>query len=214
MKKYIIYLLFLLATSTFYSQKFEGTITYSLDYELPEIMEPQRSMLPSEMITYCKKEFSRVEQKTAMGDQIVITNTKSGGSTLLMNMMGQKMAILLSNEGANEKTDNKPTITYFDETKSIAGYSCKKAAYTIFNDQEQDSVLIDVYYSDEIPSTYNAQFKHLAGLPLEYTINTQGMTMSFIAKEISKNKLSKDLFVIPNDYEKISLEDFKSMMGQ
>ena len=31
------------------AQTFEGKITFGIDYELPEAMEAQRSMLPSEM---------------------------------------------------------------------------------------------------------------------------------------------------------------------
>ncbi|MBG16080.1 MAG: hypothetical protein CL853_06985 [Crocinitomicaceae bacterium] len=214
MKKITLYFLFFLLTSNLLSQKFEGSIKYTLDYELPEIMEPQRSMLPNEMITYCKKDYSRVEQKTAMGDQIVISNSKSGESTLLMNMMGQKMAIEVSNEENKETSTNKPSIIYAEESKNIAGYLCKKAIYTIYNEQDQDSVAIDVFYSEEISPSFNSQFKHLDGFPLEYAINTNGMTITFLAIEITNEKLSKDLFLIPNDYQKLSLEDFKSMMGQ
>ena len=124
MKKTTVFIFLLLFSNLISSQKFEGKISYSIDYELPEIMEAQRSMLPTEMITYCKKSSSRVEQKTAMGDQIVISNIENGESTLLMNMMGQKMAIEVGKQSSKETT---PSITYSNENKTIAGYKCNKA---------------------------------------------------------------------------------------
>ena len=211
MKKTTVFIFLLLVSTLISSQKFEGKITYSIDYELPEIMEAQRSMLPTEMITYCKKKSSRVEQKTTMGDQIVISNIENGESTILMNMMGQKMAIEVGKQNNKEST---PSITYSNENKTIAGYKCKKATYTVFIEEQQDSISMDLYYTPEIPPIYNAQFKELKGLPLEYTINTQGMTMTFEAKSVENTKLSKSLFEIPKDYEIMSLDAFKKMMNQ
>ena len=38
--------------------------------------------------------------------------------------------------------------------------------------------------------------------------------MEFVANKVDVKKLSKTLFEVPKDYEKITLEEFKSMMGQ
>lgn len=214
MKKTTLLLVSIILFTNLWCQKFEGTINFSLEYDLPEIMEQQRSMLPKDMVTYCKKDFSRVEQKTAMGDQIVITNSKTGASTLLLNMMGQKMAIQINAEDDINTSTNKPSINYINESKTIAGYKCDRATYTVFDEQQQDSVQVDVFYTDKIAASYNAQFKYLAGFPLEYTINTNGMAVTFLAKDISDEKLSNKLFIVPDDYEKLTLEDFKKMMGQ
>jgi GLPGLI family protein len=148
-----------------------------------------------------------------MGDQIVISNTKNSESTLLMNMMGQKMAIEVGDQKDN-KSESIPSIVYSQESKTIAGYLCKKATYTVFNEEQQDSISMDLYYTTKIPSSYNPQFKELKGIPLEYTINTQGMSMTFEATKVESKKLSKSLFNIPKEYETISLEEFKKMMGQ
>ena len=71
-----------------------------------------------------------------------------------------------------------------------------------------------LFYTDKIAASCNAQFKYLAGFPLEYTINTNGMAVTFLAKDISDEKLSNKLFIVPDEYEKLTLEDFKKMMGQ
>ena len=98
------------------AQTFEGKLTFGIDYELPEAMEAQRSMLPSEMIIYITKGHVRIEQKTMMGDQNVITDTKAKKTVLLMNMMGKKMAITMTDDGKEKPT---PKIIYSNETKTI-----------------------------------------------------------------------------------------------
>ena len=60
----------------------------------------------------------------------------------------------------------------------------------------------------------NQQFNDLKGFPLQYSINTQGMTMYLIAKNITKEKYGKNEFEIPSGYEKMTLEEFQKMMGQ
>jgi GLPGLI family protein len=192
------------------AQTFEGKITFEIDYELPEAMEAQRSMLPSEMVIYITKGHVRIEQKTMMGEQNVITDTKSQTSILLMNMMGKKMAISMADE---VKEAPAPKIEYFKDTKTIAGYECKKATY-IIPDEAGGEKEMEVYYTEEIPSEANDKLPGLKGYPLEYSIDAQGMTMTLTAKTVSKEKVSKKLFQIPEGYDSMSMEDFMKSMGQ
>lgn len=192
------------------AQTFEGKLTFGIDYELPEAMEAQRSMLPSEMIIYIAKGHVRIEQKTMMGDQNVITDTKAKKTVLLMNMMGKKMAITMTDDGKEKPT---PKIIYSKETKTIAGYECKKATY-ITKDEAGEDQELEVFYTEEIPSEANDKLPGLKGYPLEYAINAQGMLMTLAAKSVSKEKVSKKLFQIPEGYEEMSMEDFMKSMGQ
>ena len=192
------------------AQTFEGKLTFGIDYELPEAMEAQRSMLPSEMIIYIAKGHVRIEQKTMMGDQNVITDTKAKKTVLLMNMMGKKMAITMTDDGKEKPT---PKIIYSKETKTIAGYECKKATY-ITKDEAGEDQELEVFYTEEIPSEANDKLPGLKGYPLEYAVNAQGMLMTLAAKSVSKEKVSKKLFEIPEGYEEMSMEDFMKSMGQ
>ena len=56
MKKINLIVGIILFTIQTFSQDFTGKITYEVDYDLPEAMEPQRSMLPTEMITKIGKQ--------------------------------------------------------------------------------------------------------------------------------------------------------------
>ena len=215
MKKINLIVGIILFTIQTFSQDFTGKITYEVDYDLPEAMEPQRSMLPTEMITKIGKQHSKIIQNTMMGEQVTIFNVKTKMTTSLFNLMGQKIALEINT--ANEENENKPEIEYLDETKTIAGYECKKALFTINTtsaDGVDDKMTMEVFYSTEISAKSNQQFSQLKGLPLQYSINTQGMVMNLIAKEIVKEKYGKNEFEIPSGYEKMTLEDFQKMMGQ
>ncbi len=205
--------LFLLLFNMFlFSQKFNGKIIYNLDIDLPEELEPQRSMLPTEMTTFIGKKYSRIVQKTKIGDQVTIINHKTNEITSLINLMGQKIAIAITPESQEET--NNPTIVYNDETREIAGYTCFKAIYSIYDKNQQDTISTVIYYTPEISSKANGQFKDLKGLPLEYSIDTQGMHMHLKALSIINEKYPKSMFIIPNDYEIMSIEDFQKMMEQ
>ena len=82
MKKSI--LLFSLFVFVFYSCSpvFTGKITYNIDYDLPESMEPQRSMLPTEMTTMIGEQHSKIVQNTMMGEQVTIFNVKTKMTTM------------------------------------------------------------------------------------------------------------------------------------
>ena len=187
---------------------FNGKIEYTMEYELPEAYESQRAMLPTEMTTYIGAGFTRVEQNTGLGEQITINDLKTGGSTVLMNMMGQKIA--LSTEGASK--DFTPNIEETGETKVIAGYTCKKVIYSI-PDDKAEPVSFEIYYAEELGEEANTQFPGVKGFPLEYVMETQGMVITYTAKTVSEEKVAKSLAKVPEGYEKMTYEDFVKMMG-
>lgn len=193
--------------------QFEGKVVFEIDYELPEAMESQRSMLPSQMDMLINKTKTKVIQNTMMGSQIVITDKKSESSILLMDMMGQKIAINMPSPTEEEKAKEKlPTFKYDDKTKKIAGYKCKHSVMSI-EDENGETIETDVYYTEDIPADANNKLKGLKGFPLEYSITTQGMSMTLTAKTISKEKYSASEFSIPEGYSEMTMEEFQKSMG-
>lgn len=212
-KLFLLLTVLLASTSIHLAQNFEGKILSKLDYDLPEAMEAQRSMLPTDMTTYIGKDFSRVEQKTMMGDQIFITNFSDSSTILLLNMMGKMMAITITpGDSKGEDKGKEPKIEYVDETKDIAGFTCKKAIVTM-EDENGEEMQTEVYYTEEIPARASDKIKGLKGFPLQYTILAQGMTMTVTATTVSKEKVSKKLKEVPEGYEKMTMAEFQNMMG-
>lgn len=190
---------------------FEGTVKFAITYsELPPEMAGYESMLPKESITKIKDGNSKTEQSTAMGTNVTIAD-KDGNITILMNMMGQKIAI--KENAANRKEDaQKPVITYVDETKEIAGYKCKKAELKF----EGEETVMVVYYTEDIKtSVSNTQVSvdGLKGFMMEYSIENQGIEMTISASSVTKEKISAAEFTVPEDYEVMTKEDFQKMMS-
>ncbi|MBL4585814.1 MAG: DUF4412 domain-containing protein [Flavobacteriales bacterium] len=216
MKRMMIAMIALTFTLSVHAQKkFEGSVTYGIEYkDLPAEMAAMEAMLPDEMTIRIKGDKSRIEQSMGMGmSQIVISDAKTESGILLMDMMGKKTAIEMSKEELEKlnakKKENEPKIEYLDGSKEIAGYKCKKARILT-----GASGSIDVYYTDELPASAHKEFEGLKGFPLEYSVNSGPMNMIMSATNVTKEKLDKTLFDIPEGYEKQSFDEFqKSMQG-
>jgi GLPGLI family protein len=201
-----------------WAQPFEGKIMYDISYpELPSEMKQYESMLPKEMTMYVNPNFTRIEQASAMGNTVIINDNKSKTSTMLMDMMGNKMGIRSTEEDLKKRDINAEIkIQETDETKEIAGYKCKKAI-VLFNDKDGQEQSFDVYYTPEIEAQQanwtNKSFSNIKGFPLEYSMKQQNLYMRLTAKSIKKEKVGKSLLQIPAEYKIMSPEDFKKQMG-
>lgn len=216
MKKTLLSLAIILGTTLMLNaQKFEGKITYSIEYdEVPEAIEPYISMLPKESKMTIKGTKSKAEQNMGgMGTSSVISDSKEGNSLMLISMMGQKVAVKMSKEDLEtekEKTpETKTTIT--KETKTIAGYKCTKAIV-----KSDDGNEVTVWFTEEIPALGGANNKtgaDIPGFPMEYTIdggNEMVMTMS--VSKVEKTKVADSEFEIPEGYEEMTMEEFQNSM--
>ena len=204
-----------IALPTLAQKKFEGTITFGLEYQdLPAEMAAMEAMLPDEMTTKIKGDKTRLEQSLGMGmSQVTITDMKKESGTLLMDMMGKKMAVEMTKKDIDEmekkNKEKKPEFKYVDGAdKKIAGYNCKKALVTIEGAGE-----MEVYYTEELPAGASKHYEGLKGFPLEYTIDSGQFKMKMTAKEVKQEKLDASLFDIPDGYDKMTFEQFKASMG-
>ena len=204
-----------IALPTIAQKSFEGTVTFGLEYkDLPAEMAAMEAMLPDESVTRIKGQKTRVEQSMGMGmSQVVITDIKNESGTLLMDMMGQKMAVSMSKEELEKMekkgADKKPEFKYSDsETKEIAGYKCSKATVSMEGVGE-----MEIYYTKDLPAGASKQFEGLKGFPLEYTVDSGQFKVKMTAKSVAKEKLDKSLFEIPSDFKKMTFDEFQKAMG-
>ncbi len=200
---------------TLAQKKFEGSVTYGIEYkDLPAEMAAMEAMLPDEMIMKIKGDFTRLEQSMGMGmSQVTIANMKDESGTLLMDMMGKKMAVKMSKEELEKMDkkgtkDKKPEFKYVDGEKEIAGYKCKKALVTVEGAGE-----MEIYYTEELPSGANKQYEELKGFPLEYTMDAGQFKMKITAKTVSKTKVDKSQFEIPDGFDVMTFQEFEKAMG-
>lgn len=215
MKKLILFLVLAIGYQLTNAQGFEGIIIYTISYEnLPPEMEGHEAMLPKEYKVYIKNTQSRVESGSAMGTTVVINDMDANTSTVLMDMMGQKMKLSLSPEDIDkENAQNNTNIEYVNESKTIAGYQCKKALLKMEGDNPGDEAAF--YYTEEIPAIQLQGFEgiNLKGMPLEYSVISQGIKMIMTASKVEKSSVEDSMFDIPEGYTEMP-ESMKQKMKQ
>jgi GLPGLI family protein len=216
MKKTLLSLAIILgSTLMLTAQKFEGKITYSIEYEeVPEAIEPYISMLPKESKITIKGTKSKAEQSMGgMGTSSVISDSKEGSSLMLISMMGKKAAVKMTKEEIEAEKENAPKskTTITKETKVIAGYKCTKA--TVKTEDESE---MTVWYTTEIPALAGANNKtgaDIPGFPMEYTVNGgNDMVMTMSVSKVEKAKVANSEFEIPEGYEEMTMEEFQNSM--
>ncbi len=194
---------------------FAGSIRYAITYE---DLDPQyKSQVPNEMVMYVKDGKVRMDQVSPMYTMGAVT-LEDGSTIVLIDVMGQKLATQQSKEEVEkakaevEAETPEPKVNITDETKTIAGYKCTKVEVT-----DENGETVEVFVTEDIPmpEIYHStsQVKGIKGVPLEYTISNQGMTMTMTAKEVKKGGVSNSMFVISDDYQKLSPEEFSKMLG-
>lgn len=202
MKRLLLISFLALSYSYSFAQDFEGIITFSISYEsLPDEMKEAVSMLPKEQTFYIKNNKSKFVQNSSISSTVVISDSNTKTSTVLMDAMGQKFKMTIDTDDLSE-IENVSTdeikIEYVNESKTIAGYTCKKAI-VLMDGFDQEAVF---YYTEEIAPLMLSGMEglHLKGLPLEYIISMDGMTMVMKASEVKKTTVPDSTFDIPEGY--------------
>ena len=204
-------------TSSAMSKDFKGVITYKISYPGMEMDAGMAAMMPKMATLTIKENMSKFKINLGqMGSQVQLINGEAKTITTIMDMMGQKFYYVETQEDVNKDLDDKNvSIDFKDETKEIAGYSCKKAVVTVVEDG--DEMMFTVYYTEEIGSSAlnidNPYFNEIPGAMLEFEINTGGGTMKMEALTVEKKNVSDEEFEIPAGYEQKTAEEVKNMFG-
>ena len=215
MKRFLLaigFIIFSGALSNAYCQISEGKITYDISYPESGLDEETLAMLPTESNTVFKSDKMRIDMKMGMGmNNIILVDNAKKEVHLLMDMMGNKMDMLMTDKDIDKeiKDEGEYTITKKEGTRQIAGYPCNKALI-----KTKDGKEFSVWYTKEIKvknANWNNQFKSIDGFLMEFRLNQNGLTMEMTAREVSIEKVNDDVFNIPPGYKVMSKEDLKRM---
>jgi hypothetical protein len=195
----------------------EALIKYEITDVTSDAMEAQM-MKGTEIKIAFNGTFSRLTMQMMGGmvEMDVITEMASEKSTMLMNMMGQKSMVKQDKKEESEdaEVEKKDFDISYDksDTKEIAGYKCYKATLVDKKTKEK----LDMYIAKklEMPTIKMADdmFPGLKGLPLEISMNAQGMGMTLTCMSLEE-KVDKALFDIPEGYTEMTPEEFEKSMG-
>jgi hypothetical protein len=147
----------------------------------------------------------------------VNADQESNKFDMFMDAMGQKIWIespLDASVSAEDKEKAEKAQVSYDKTstKEIAGYKCY--AFTIKNDE---GGVINGFLTSEIAVPNNNiqgyQTLKLEGFPMEYSVKNNGISMTITAIQVS-DKVDENAFKVDTQgYKKMTMEEFRSMMG-
>lgn len=189
----------------------DGTLVYNMSVETGSGTPKMADMLDGATTTvYLKGNDSRSELVSSLGREATIYNASTGNGVILKDYSGQKLMITLTPQNWQEN-NNKYEGTSFTntgETATIAGFACKKAIAKLKN----GNTFTVFYTTDVVPAnkTYDAQFKTLPGLPVQYEMESGKMKFKFTLASISYNSVPDSRFEIPKSgYRILTYEETK-----
>ncbi len=195
---------------------FNGTVKYKITVEGRELTPTEQSQYPTNLDLYYLGNMVRQDNISPMASYGSIVNMDTYDTKFLFDMMGQKLytdidgsKLKAIKDSLQENTKNNVTI--LEGTKTIAGYTCKKAEIAYGEGEQQ--IKITVYYTEEIKAKH-PEFEELSGFPLYYAkpLGEDGVEMVFQATEVSTKKPKKKIFKASSDYEEMTPE-MKKQMG-
>lgn len=189
-----------------------GKVIFDISYPDSPLNQESLASMPTESIMLFKDEMVKVEVSMMIGKTTVISDNKSGSGTMLMDMAGKKFAIALDKAEMEKqrKEMGKPVVSHTKESKTIAGYTCKKAMVT-FSTKEGEKTT-DIWYTDDLKAknSYASQIEGIEGFMLEFYTYQGGMGMKMTAKSVEPMEIAESEFIVPAGYEKMTLDDLKN----
>jgi GLPGLI family protein len=211
----LVLLIGVLSVNSYAGDKsFRGVIVYNISFG--EDMDASMvAMMPKTMKMYISGDKSKMEMIAGFGTTNVIFDSETKESVVMMDMMGQKFAIKSTAEDIEKELEEAPNtvVEVTDETKEIAGYTCKKAIVTV---EGEDTELI-VYFTDELGGGQfngsNPFYNKIDGVMLEFVMLENDIEMSYKAISVEKKKVSDEMFDIPVEYKIVTEEELQGMFG-
>ena len=199
---------FILLSSFAFSQKqkpFTGRLVYTVSITDTAFT----SIFPEKKMTlYTNDTLVRVENMTEQfGLQVAIRHLELNKSYLLLNTYKGKFAIQTKFE-TDEVKESKFTFKKKFGSKKIAGLKAKKLEVT----HEGFENPLTFYYFKKLKSSYLDGFENFPGLLAEYYIPTPDGVFKYTLVSLENDPTNQDLYGIPTDFEKISMDDFVDLM--
>ncbi len=213
-KTFISFIALFIISATVFAQKTlsEGTIVYDIAISTGN-KEPQMADAFDGATTtvYLKGGFSKTEMTSALGNEKTIHDSKLGNAVILKEYSGQKLMITLTKENweMKNKKYNNVVFDVSNDTKTIIGYTCKKATATL-----TDGSTIIVYFTNDITLVnkgYDEVFKNLLGLPMQYEFVNGKIKYTYTVSSINFNPIAASIFAFPKSgYRVISYDESKT----
>ena len=190
--------------------KVASELTLVYDYSVSSTDNSKQGAENAIHTVYIKGNKFRSEITNSLFSSTTIFDGNTGFGVILKEVSGQKLLIRLNPDNWAERNRMYDGIVFknTNETKSIAGYPCIKAV-----GQTKSGATITVFYTREvIPGNrqYEAPFRTLEGLPLEYEMTSGNVKIRYRIAKININPVPASKFDIPSSgYREMNYEESK-----
>lgn len=195
-------------------KKTEGSIYYTVEYQLPDSLKEYAEHLPKQALVYFKGD-SAVSIQAGTGESTsVITDHKTAFMRALLKSDEQKKyyAIDYDKTAQAEELASMPSYTFTKTTehKSIAGYDAFKYSLKekLTGDEAEAWFTKDVAI---IPTGLTLNLDTALGVPLSFTLKQNGVIVKTTAKDIKFEPVPAGIFSTPKGYEFLTPQQFKDM---
>jgi len=194
----------------------EGYISYSVSVESDQAIASLLGMGSSLELAF-KGNFTKAVAKVASTNTVtVIADHQKKAGISLMDIMGEKTAVKLTQEKMDEAKANMNNISdkpmrYTEETKDIAGYTCKR----VLMKHKESGANVVLYITDQIKPQNDPFAKllisEIKGFPLGIVIKKDETTIRIMADKVSSKTPNESAFSlsIPSDYKLTTMDDLK-----
>ena len=194
------------------NNKIEGTITYTVAYELPDSLKQYADFLPKQATVYFKGDSTMSIQPTDQESTTVITNRKTNFMRALLKSADKKFVVDYDKAAQVEEQASQPVYTYTKtaDSKTIAGYATTK--YTLKNKATND--IAEAWFTRDIkiiPNSLTNILDTTMGVPLAFTIKQNGLVVKTMATAIKFDAVPNGVFNTPKGYEFLTPQQFKMM---
>ena len=196
---------------------FTGTVVFDVKAE-GEIPEQAKAMMPTEMTLKLSPDKQSMSMNFGMMEQKTISDVATQESNSMMNVMGQKLVMKVTAAQMKEQRSAQGEtsgVKLLADTKTIAGYVCKKAVITKKVKDGAD-ITMEVFYTDDIDVSnfkFSNAIPELNGFPMEYTMKSGPMAFKMVARSVKKENIAASEFVVPADYKQVTQEELRNMFG-
>ncbi|MEO6523985.1 MAG: DUF4412 domain-containing protein [Mucilaginibacter sp.] len=195
-------------------KKTEGSIYYTVEYQLPDSLKEYAEHLPKQAMVYFKGDSTVSIQAGKEESTSIVTNQKTTFMRALLKSDEQKKyyAIDYDKNGQAEELASMPSYTFTKTTehKSIAGYEAYK--YNLKEKLTGDEA--EAWFTKDvaiIPNSLTLNLDTALGVPLSFTSKQNGIIVKTTAKDIKFEKVPDGVFNTPKGYEFLTPQQFKNM---
>lgn len=215
-------LLAILIMAAFSTTAFAQELTLKYGIEMssdnPQV-KAQIGMMQGSTLTLFSKD-GKFRQVMSLGSDLAKTTTIMNSDTkkgvLLIEGMAGKIAAPFNLEEFDQSSnDSDVKVELMEDTKTILGYTCKKAVLTTKSGHKAT-----YWYTKDIKTIKNATRgeyipKQIPGMPLEFSLSQPNIDMTFTATNIEHKVTGDNLFdtSVPSGYTEKSLDEIQKMMG-